>query len=220
MSDSRKAIHEDEDEYADLCRHYKEECKNPYGAHARELKQRWREDQRIAEAAKTDALPRPPDEGRVIEAWFEMMGHFSTQGLLDALRARGKLEDVLRNIQHKGLNVDLLASASLPVLLDALERKGGYWAAYARAGRLTLRKGEDYNNLEPDASDEHGAERDEYFPFGMQSYAQMIHVKALRFLSLAAKHSNAINESSMDTALDLINYCAFYVDWADRSSRT
>lgn len=98
-------------------------------------------------------------------------------------------------------------------LLTELCKRHGTFKAVAEAQLLVLRKSEDYNGTE-----DPGAERDAYFPFGPLSYAQMIHTKALRFVSLArnadARKPNF--EGLQDTALDLINYAAFYIDWASR----
>lgn len=51
--------------------------------------------------------------------------------------------------------------------------------------------------------------REDYFPFGLLSYSQMIHIKSLRLQSVATLTNNGkeINfESAEDTLLDLINY--------------
>ena len=71
---------------------------------------------------------------------------------------------------------------------------------------MVIKKGADYNNGGRD--DLHA-----YFPFGMKSYAQMIHVKNSRFVSLAKQTTAPNYESARDTLLDLINYCVFALDW-------
>ena len=70
---------------------------------------------------------------------------------------------------------------------------------------MVVKKGADYNNGGRD--DLHA-----YFPFGMKSYAQMIHVKSSRFVSLAKQATPPNYESARDTLLDLINYCVFALD--------
>jgi hypothetical protein len=68
---------------------------------------------------------------------------------------------------------------------------------------IVAKKGEDYNSA---------VTLEQYFPFGDHSYVQMIHLKALRLVSLAEK--SQINfEGKQDTVLDLINYCVFYLDY-------
>ncbi len=81
--------------------------------------------------------------------------------------------------------------------------------AMAEALALAERKAKDYNQG-PSA-------RDAYFPLGIASYAQMLHVKTQRLISLAAIPRETVHESVRDTALDLINYASFLVDWLDRT---
>ncbi len=175
---------------------------------------------KLLDAARANSrVPSPievPNEGRVIEQWFQVMHAYSTEGLLDALEKRGKLEDVLFRLKQRGIGEDLLRTAALPLLLDALELKGSFYAAYAQAARLAMRKGADYNKLEESGANAQGAERDAYFPFGALSFAQMVHVKAQRFVALAPKTGDPQFEGLRDTALDLINYCAFFIDWLER----
>lgn len=159
---------------------------------------------------------QPPDEDLVIEAWFEKMHCFGTQGLIDALKKRGKLEELLENFERKGIGDNLLKTLPLPMLFDALIARAGYYAQYAHAAALTLRKGQDYNRIAADGEDASGKERDAYFPFGALSYAQMIHVKASRVRSLSLVQGQAQFEGLRDTILDLMNYCAFFADWLQR----
>jgi len=77
-----------------------------------------------------------------------------------------------------------------------------YTDLIAPAIALVVKKGEDYNSV---------VELKDYFPFGDISYIQMIYMKALRLVSLA--ENTAPNfEGKLDTVLDLINYCVFYLD--------
>ena len=48
----------------------------------------------------------------------------------------------------------------------------------------------------------------EYFPFGLVSFAQMIHIKSTRLRSLSQSES-PVNESIEDTLLDMLNYVDF-----------
>lgn len=80
-------------------------------------------------------------------------------------------------------------------------------AALGQAGLLALRKTADYDD---------GESRDDYFPLGLASYAQMLHVKVRRLL-LAARRPRELNfESARDTCLDMVNYASFAADWLAR----
>jgi hypothetical protein len=67
--------------------------------------------------------------------------------------------------------------------------------------KMVAKKGEDYNT---------GPKLEDYFPFGDKSYIQMIHLKALRLVSLADNPTPNF-EGKKDTVYDLLNYCAFYL---------
>ena len=76
------------------------------------------------------------------------------------------------------------------------------------AAALATRKAADYNE---------GVQRAEYFPLGLASYAQELHKKSLRLVSLAQKgKGKAVNESVRDTALDMINYACFLAEALDK----
>ena len=87
-------------------------------------------------------------------------------------------------------------------LLLELSSRGGHAAVLADAALLAIRKSQDYNSENMEVAS--------YFPFGVMSYAQMIHIKAMRFVSLSTKE-NVNYEGLRDTALDLINYSAFFL---------
>ena len=72
--------------------------------------------------------------------------------------------------------------------------------------RLQERKSSDYNK---DQSVH------DYFPFGHRSYAQMLHVKARRIVSLAGDEKQPAFESARDSTLDLINYAVFYLEFLE-----
>lgn len=99
------------------------------------------------------------------------------------------------------------------LLLEELKRRGGHPAALARAALLCIKKSEDYNHGK--IVDPHEVDRSVYFPFGAMSYAQMIHTKSQRFISLVKKSNEGFGsnfEGLNDTALDIINYAGFYLD--------
>lgn len=60
-----------------------------------------------------------------------------------------------------------------------------------------------------------GAELESYFPFGLKSYSQMLHVKSQRIVSIAAQDVPPNFESVRDSAKDLINYAVFLIMWSD-----
>jgi hypothetical protein len=77
-----------------------------------------------------------------------------------------------------------------------------YKAAIEQAATLFAIKNADYNGGVPLMS---------YFPFGLESHAQMIHVKSQRIVSLAKSGNVASHESVIDSAIDVINYSAFLI---------
>jgi hypothetical protein len=126
--------------------------------------------------------------------------------------------DLLEELGSRGcLYSQLLRQASTMTVLDELARRGGHPGALAKAALLAITKSQDYNDgqrlCEPTQID-----RSAYFPFGPVSYAQMLHVKAMRFVSLAAKELRGDTpnfECLRDTALDLINYAGFYLVYSE-----
>ena len=75
----------------------------------------------------------------------------------------------------------------------------------APAMLLVAKKGDDYNT---------GPTLHQYFPFGDFSYIQMIHLKALRLVSIVDKVEPNY-EGKLDTVYDLINYCVFYLQYLE-----
>jgi len=95
--------------------------------------------------------------------------------------------------------------------LAILQERGGHPGALAEAALLCIKKSQDYN---PGQTDAHNVDRTSYFPFGATSYAQMLHTKSNRFISIVQKQragDGANFESLRDTALDIINYAGFYL---------
>jgi len=78
-------------------------------------------------------------------------------------------------------------------------------SAYDKARLICESKSDDYQN---------NISRKEYFPFGLKSYVQMINMKTLRIRSVMDK-SEINNESIKDSLLDLMNYCAFTIDYLE-----
>jgi NTP pyrophosphatase (non-canonical NTP hydrolase) len=81
--------------------------------------------------------------------------------------------------------------------------------AFMDAAELLAKKKQDYCT---------GVTRQDYFPFGHYSYAQMLHTKMLRVHSLlnVLENGNQPNfESLRDTLIDMLNYTSFYVEAID-----
>lgn len=101
-------------------------------------------------------------------------------------------------------------------LLKELSRRGGHPGALADAALLCVKKSQDYNTEQREVPPELIV-RDNYFPFGLKSYVQMVHTKATRLVSLADAPSTNF-ESAADTFLDQINYSGFAVYWLRRNA--
>lgn len=76
---------------------------------------------------------------------------------------------------------------------------------------IAIKKSQDYNN-----GNGQPTSRANYFPFGLLSYAQMLHTKSQRLNSLAQQDKTPNNESVRDTLLDMINYATFAVEAIDK----
>jgi hypothetical protein len=138
------------------------------------------------------------ERARVVcrEAWYAALNH----------------NEVTDSLPQRLERLRMLEAADQdPVrLLTLLAGRGGAEGALGEAGLLFMKKGQDYGT--------HG-ERDDYFPFGLQSYAQMLWVKALRLVSLAKAPRETNFEGVRDTLLDLISYSCFAADWLKRGGR-
>lgn len=112
-----------------------------------------------------------------------------------------------------------LKNVSSVDLLKELSARGGHPGALADAALLCIKKSEDYNGSF--SLDMHSIDRSHYFPFGLSSHAHMIHTKSSRFVSLARNKLDGKPcnfEGLHDTALDLINYCGFFI--ADKNMKS
>lgn len=59
---------------------------------------------------------------------------------------------------------------------------------------------------------------EQYFPFGDVSYAQMIHVKSQRIVSLARQGGTATFESMQDSVKDLLIYGIMFLDHLEKKA--
>jgi hypothetical protein len=97
-------------------------------------------------------------------------------------------------------------------MLQAIASRGGHPGALAEAALLCIKKSQDYNHGQ--STDPHTIDRTGYFPFGAVSYAQMLHTKSERFVSLTKKILSGGEpnfEGLHDTAIDIINYAGFFI---------
>lgn len=103
-----------------------------------------------------------------------------------------------RMIESDGLTIGDLS----PVLLEVT--------------KVRVSKGKDYNTTVP---------LPEYFPFGHESYGQMLWTKVLRIRNLITIRRRKGNEgkpnheSLRDSVLDLINYSTYYAEAMDRGDK-
>lgn len=72
------------------------------------------------------------------------------------------------------------------------------------------RKSMDYQGKTDAESD---PARANYFPFGDYSYLHMIHTKFERIKSTVGRET--VNESTLDSVYDMINYLAFYAAYLE-----
>lgn len=74
----------------------------------------------------------------------------------------------------------------------------------ADAQKLLTERGQSYG----------GQQVNDYMPFGVQSYVQMVHLKTTRLVSGAKLGLEA--HKLVDSALDLVNYAVFLVAYLDQ----
>lgn len=126
-----------------------------------------------------------------------------------------QMSNDLATIPLDGDLLKVLDGVSSHALLEVLKQRGGHPGALAEAAILCAKKSLDYNAGK--GTNIHNIDRSNYFPLGLASYAQMIHTKSERLLSLVRKGGDdAIFESARDTCLDLINYAGFAADHLQR----
>ena len=80
-----------------------------------------------------------------------------------------------------------------------------------KAAELKRRKSEDYQGSQFTEAD--------YFPFGHQSFIQMLHTKYLRMRSVV-EQENQNFESLEDTLIDMISYAAMYAAWLENEKNS
>jgi hypothetical protein len=75
---------------------------------------------------------------------------------------------------------------------------------------IVTKKAEDYGNASLGLYS--------YFPFGLKSHVQMLHVKTQRLVSLAKDGREPNYESLKDTLYDSINYAVFLLDAIEKDA--
>ena len=115
-------------------------------------------------------------------------------------------------VQKRGPSVYLEESGQQRILsIDELNLFTKMSPVFKEVTEIAIKKSQDYNN-----GNGQPTSRANYFPFGLLSYAQMLHIKSQRLNSLAQQDKLPNNESVRDTLLDMINYAAFAVEAIDK----
>lgn len=119
----------------------------------------------------------------------------------------------IMGVQHREPSVYLDLKDGTQVILSEkeIELYSKMSPVFKEVTQIAIKKSEDYNN-----GNGQPASRAQYFPFGLLSYAQMLHTKAQRLNSLAQQDKTPNNESIRDTLLDMINYATFAVEAIDK----
>lgn len=116
-------------------------------------------------------------------------------------------------VQHRGPSVYMDLKDGTQVILseEEIELYSKMSPVFKEVTQIAIKKSKDYNN-----GNGQPTSRAQYFPFGLLSYAQMLHTKAQRLNSLAQQAKAPNNESIRDTLLDMINYATFAVEAIDK----
>lgn len=118
----------------------------------------------------------------------------------------------LNAIDHRKPSVYLENDGCQRILsIDELNLFAKMSPVFKEVTEIAIKKSQDYNN-----GNGQPISRANYFPFGLLSYAQMLHTKSQRLNSLAQQDKSPNNESVRDTLLDMINYATFAVEAIDK----
>lgn len=119
---------------------------------------------------------------------------------------------VLNVVDHRKPSVYLENDGYQRILsIDELKLFAKMSPVFKEVTEIAIKKSQDYNN-----GNGQPTSRANYFPFGLLSYAQMLHTKSQRLNSLAQQDKAPTNESVRDTLLDMINYATFAVEAIDK----
>lgn len=115
-------------------------------------------------------------------------------------------------VEHRKPSIYLEEDGYQRILsIDELNLFAKMSPVFKEVTEIAIKKSQDYNN-----GNGQPASRAAYFPFGLLSYAQMLHTKSQRLNSLAQQDKTPNNESVRDTLLDMINYATFAVEAIDK----
>ena len=132
-----------------------------------------------------------------------------------ATKAMCELEpspSALNAVDHRKPSVYLEDDGCQRILsIDELNLFAKMSPVFKEVTEIAIKKSQDYNN-----GNGQPTSRANYFPFGLLSYAQMLHTKSQRLNSLAQQDKVPNNESVRDTLLDMINYATFAVEAIDK----
>ena len=118
----------------------------------------------------------------------------------------------LEAVEHRKPSVYLENDGCQRILsIDELKLFAKMSPVFKEVTEIAIKKSQDYNN-----GNGQPTSRAVYFPFGLLSYAQMLHTKSQRLNSLAQQDKAPNNESIRDTLLDMINYATFAVEAIDK----
>ena len=118
----------------------------------------------------------------------------------------------LEAVEHRKPSVYLENDGCQRILsIDELNLFAKMSPVFKEVTEIAIKKSQDYNN-----GNGQPTSRAAYFPFGLLSYAQMLHTKSQRLNSLAQQDKAPNNESIRDTLLDMINYATFAVEAIDK----
>lgn len=118
----------------------------------------------------------------------------------------------LEAVEHRKPSVYLENDGCQRILsIDELNLFAKMSPVFKEVTEIAIKKSQDYNN-----GNGQPTSRAAYFPFGLLSYAQMLHTKSQRLNSLAQQDKAPNNESVRDTLLDMINYATFAVEAIDK----
>ena len=118
----------------------------------------------------------------------------------------------LEAVEHRKPSVYLEDDGCQRILsIDELNLFAKMSPVFKEVTEIAIKKSQDYNN-----GNGQPTSRANYFPFGLLSYAQMLHTKSQRLNSLAQQDKAPNNESVRDTLLDMINYATFAVEAIDK----
>lgn len=140
------------------------------------------------------------------KGWESPEKNFGIENSKELNKTYKEIDDAIQASMIRAIDEDKPALIKTKVVsLDDIP------TAYIEATELCMKKSQDYNN-----GNTAPQSRANYFPFGLISYAQMLHTKTQRLNSLAQQTKTPNNESVRDTLLDMINYANFAIEAIDK----